>query len=528
MSFKNYFVLPKYSLLLCLFVFPFFAFAPSNNTIDDNKNLQRILDKLWNAKGDFRFVKPSIEISTGNIGKAALYLSEFSRIEVEQKAYNICHSTNNPDAALSILVGHELAHYFQNPISKEANKDCFYTENAFTSDNPSESKEADADYKGIFNAYLANYDIDKPSKEVLDLLYTGYEFKEDSNYLPLDKRKETANTVIAKTDSLIALYESGNHFYAIGNYALAIAAYKKILVDFEAKEIYNNLGVVYALESLKYAEEGEFKFIYPIEIDVRSKLSPEFGYGKKDKATRELLLAKAFDNFNKALELDSSYKSAKLNKACAISMNGHTNSSAPGHSKDLTELRNWYLPYEAILLEGIRAGLDGNTSTARTRFQEVINSPAIGSIKKIAKLNLDILNGETKSIICDPIYDYSTFPEISSPTNTKTFTRLSTYLDNVCTITYSKNRNGDKIIKGLTGNVKTDVTIYLTTDSALVFDESIKVGSNKNMLDNYHCSRSNIAETNDGYFQLIDSDEALFLFEIDDKTNLISSWGMVY
>jgi len=526
-------------LTLMISIPSLFSFS-SNMHTPNHSELQQILDSLWEAKGDFRFKKPSIQLSDSSIGKAAYFFSSNGNpiIEIEKKAYKICQESSNPTATLSIIIGHELAHYFQNPILVEEEQCSFSNNvfNAFANDAlAKKAKELDADYKGIFNAYLANYKVRKPSREILDLLYTGYKFDKENEYAPLAQRKQVAEKVLKKTDALIALYESGNHFYAVGNYALAIAAYKKILKEYQAKEIYNNLGVAYALESLRYARKGELAFIYPIEIDTRSNLKQTQGYGEKTNPSeiRKMLLSNAFANFDLALQLDPLYKSAKLNKACAISMEGYSDPSEPAHIHHLAEVKLWHFYYEAVLLEGIRAGLNGKVELAKTKFKQVIASNREDNIKQIAQANLNILKGKNYSDVvrqknCNDFYYYEEPEIIGQPINKQIFYGLSMYNDHTCTINFEEDAYGTMLIVGegeLTSN-ELYSRISLTNNTKYLFSENVTVGDTEDILTTYHCNRR-IAETSDGYFRLFDDMDNSFLFNIEETTGVIRTWGVV-
>jgi len=311
---------------------------------------------------------------------------------------------------------------------------------------------------------------------------------------------------------------------------LAIAAYKNVLEDFQAKEIYNNLGVAYALESLRYREKGDLEFIYPIEIDVRSSLKPEFGYGQKSpEEIRCLLLSNAFNNFNQAIILDPSYAPAKLNKACVLTMDSGIDLTDPVNQIFLQEVKTRNLYQEYTLLEGIRAGLDGQKTIARQKFMEVLSSNRTGSIKELAQLNLDILEGQSTNsneMFCGT-FKSTDFPDLTEHPDNKIFSVLDAYKQKECIIEYRKDYFGNVEIYGeVIGEKNSDVLIQVTSARFLTFGEDkIRVGMSKEQLKEYIC-KPVIAETNDGHFYLI-GDEERYLFEIAESTNLISSWGRI-
>lgn len=509
-------------LFFIVFFIPTCAFVPVlDKTEEKQQKLQEVLDQLWIAKGDFRFKKPRIKISTGSIENAAIYLANSKTIEVEGKAYRICDATSKLESGLSILIGHELAHFFQNPLS-ELGEQCYYNESALTDEA---EQETEADHKGIFNAYLAKYDIDI-TKDLLKNIYETYEFSDKTkDYPSLSERQAAAKKVFTKTDSLIALFEAGNRFYAIGEYELAIASYKRLLADFESKEIFNNIGVAYALESLKYRDENELAFIYPIEVDVNTKLTKGYGaLGKDSEEIRKMLLANALVYFNRALEFDSNYSKARLNTACVLSMNGYLEASEPTNQKYLKEVKEWYgYQNESILLEGIRYGLKEDTLNAKERFQKVLQQSNDTALRKIAQINLDILN--KKDIIKEtgcPVFQNIEIPSYIGSIPAKYFKVIS-YKGRKCNLSILNHDNGIKIEATAPRPRASTIIINTTTDANSKFEENIIVGGMEANLDKYKC-KVEVANTSDGYYQLIGKDNTRFLFKILDD-GIINEWG---
>ena len=83
-----------------------------------------------------------------------------------------------------------------------------------------------------------------------------------NRYPSLGDRKKIALTIEKQTSELYRLYDIASIMMLKGEYRCASILYKNILNKrFGSREIFNNMGVAYALEGLKYASD-EFKDLY--------------------------------------------------------------------------------------------------------------------------------------------------------------------------------------------------------------------------------------------------------------------------
>jgi tetratricopeptide (TPR) repeat protein len=287
-----------------------------------------IYDKLVEAKGDRRFPVPAFTM-TKETNNAAFLVYGGTQIGLEEKAYDICMSMGEAEgeAAVAGLLGHELIHFYEKHQWRSGFAQA-YSELEIGRrlrgmvDQDKVNNETQADYLGGFLAYSAGYDVFDNRGALLDKIYTQYPFPEvDSSgaYPSLDDRKALARKSEEKLKELVSVFEVGNLLTAVGQYEDARAFYKHILIDYQGREIYNNLGVVTVLEALEFFPQSERKYRLPLELDMSFGAGGKDGFGDKIER-RNKLLREAILYFNNAIGMDPGYAPAYLNKACAYYM----------------------------------------------------------------------------------------------------------------------------------------------------------------------------------------------------------------
>src|SRR5690606_40132336 len=106
--------------------------------------------------------------------------------------------------------------------------------------------------------------------------------------------------------NFIKVFETGNYAMAIGEYDLAIDCYQNILNnEFTSREIINNIGVAYFLKGIGLAEVDDIKYVYPVELDLESKLNSRGSKGMGDDIKK--LFEESVVYFEKAIGYDKSY-----------------------------------------------------------------------------------------------------------------------------------------------------------------------------------------------------------------------------
>ncbi len=356
-------------------------------------NIKKIYDKLLQAKGDFRIRIPSLVLRNEESRVASIDYDRFE-IVLEEKAYDICAKYG--DAALAFLLAHELTHYYE----KHAWKNQFVADYSDLSIGVSLRSledqiinETQADYLGGFLSYTAGYNIDLKLGDILKELYAAYDFKEQlPGYPSLDDRIELSNRSTLKLKSLIEVFEMANWLTVTGKFQEAIKYYEYILMRYQSREIFNNLGVVNLFNALEFFDVKDLKYTYPIELDI----DPIHARDADIIKMREKILLEAIKQFDAAIGLDAEYLPAYLNKAIALSLIGDIERAQFFCTQEVINRPNagkykktfW----DAKVLNGILFARKNQMDKAKAVLKEACDS---GSL--VAKINLDIINGIKKT-----------------------------------------------------------------------------------------------------------------------------------
>ncbi len=289
-----------------------------------------IYEKLVEARGDFRFPPPGFDLSLDE--KMGAYLeSDGLSIGLEKKAFEVCMSfgPEKGEQAVAAILGHELIHYYEkHQWRRNFAKDYQQLQVARNLSNEIEldkiAQETQSDYLGGFLAYSAGYSVFTDLPELYQRIYDSYGLDEQTvGYPSLQERKTLAELSLERLMELVDIYDMANILTAMGRYGDARGFYKHILLQYQGREIYNNLGVLTVLEALKYADEARLKYRIPLELDLGFGRQTRDGFAKSERdSIRNALLREAITNFDNAIGMDRDYAPAYLNKACAFYLLG--------------------------------------------------------------------------------------------------------------------------------------------------------------------------------------------------------------
>lgn len=366
---------------------------------------EQILQRLFHAAGDYRYAVPAVELCATTEHMAA-YSPRRNAILLEERVVAACEKLGDQaDDALAFVLGHELAHYFQQ--QEEARKaTSFMAFDRYL--HTSTRYEKAADIFGAFNAYLAGYQIEAVIPRAIEALYREYGLigKPLPGYPPYEERQQAAQEAQQQVEELIVLFEAGNTLALLGEHQQAIAAYEHILKFYQGRETYNNLGVNYTLEAMAFSGFNIDEWVYPLEMDPQSRLElPRLDEGTRDlqleiRLLRTRLLYDARRAFEEALQLDPSYSLARLNLATvyclledysgAIALMKVSVGEAPPFGKEWSQKKRWL---EAIIL----AATGKDEPAARRIFGELQSSLHPG-VAFAAGTNLNAMNGKGRSV----------------------------------------------------------------------------------------------------------------------------------
>ncbi len=334
----------------------------------------KVYERLAQARGDFRFPVPDFAMKKEE--KSVAYINYYDmEVTLESKAYEVCASFGEAemDGAIAFLIGHELTHYYE----KHAWREGFVYEHqdlgiGIQLDTLADgaAQESEADYLGGFLAYSAGYGFFDKGDQMMDRLYAAYRLPEQiPGYPSLTDRKLMSQRSAEKLARLVDVFEMANLLTAVGKYQEALRYYRYLLMHYQSRETYNNVGVTTLLDAMRYFREGELKFKYPIQLDLESITAR----GGEEEGLRERMIRQALLHFDGAISLDPNYAPAYLNKACAFALLGDVERAkfyASVEGKAAAERGNYPKTATDIgILLGILADQAGEVALAGQYFQ---------------------------------------------------------------------------------------------------------------------------------------------------------------
>ena len=336
----------KKGLTLFFSVMSFFMFG--QNT--EEPEIRKVFNQLVLAYGSSK-TAPELLVTKQKQNRPAFYKFDKKPIvTIDTYLFTICKSFGKDSLnALSVVIGHELAHYY--------NEHSFCTDFAFAIRNKNEvfSKkvklidknqkiiyETQADDKGLFFAAIAGYEPFEVQPKLLDAIYTQYQLKDTHGYPTKVQRKEIAKNALLKAKRLFDTFRLGLKYMQEKKYDKAIEAFNTVNNDFPSRENYNNLGVAKTRKVLllKVNTREEYKypdrFLYPLEIENKSRLNQEVTRGINDdnKIQMEKYLKEAQMNFQEAIRLDPNFTKGYINLASVFDLLGNSE-AALGIIKEL-------------------------------------------------------------------------------------------------------------------------------------------------------------------------------------------------
>ena len=336
----------KKGLTLFFSVMSFFMFGQNK----EEPQIRNVFNQLVLAYGSSK-TTPELVVTKQKQDRPAFYKFDKKPIvTIDTYLFTICRSFGKDSLnALSVVIGHELAHYY--------NEHSFCTDFAFAIRNKNEvfSKkvklidknqkiiyETQADDKGLFYAAIAGYEPFEVQTKLLDAIYIQYQLKDADGYPTKIQRKEIAKNALLKAKRLYETFTLGLKYIQEKNYDKAIEAFNTVNNDFPSRENYNNLGVAKTRKALDLKEpsiiekENPKRFLYPIEIENKSRLNKEITRSLDDNSeVIEQLLKDAQKNFEEAIRLDPSFTKGYINLACVLDLLGDTEGAISKVTKQL-------------------------------------------------------------------------------------------------------------------------------------------------------------------------------------------------
>ncbi len=370
---------------------------------NSSSEAETILKNLYKQFGDTRIELPHIEIVNSEDFVAAYYPGS-NKIQIEEKAMQICASFgSDKEAAIAFIIGHELAHAFQDHLHDDENTSFIAYDKVATkcSKHILQKKEHEADIFGAFGAYVAGYKIHRVFPAILNKIYDGYSLTDTKlvNYPPKEVRNQSAEKVKKQVDSLIVLFDAGTKLSLLGEYDLSAQCYENIIDSYKGSEVVNNAGVNYLLEAIHTPEYNIDPFVFPIEINTNTRLQKAKKTGdSKDLNPEEMskrieLIEKGQALFKQVLAQDQNNPSTVNNYAISLALleNYH-------EALGFLQTKRLNIDFEdfpsLLLTEALIQNLLGAKASSPMQTLKNLMDSNDDRIKDLAAMNLAIAKGE--------------------------------------------------------------------------------------------------------------------------------------
>ena len=309
------------------------------NTNTHNQ-VQFVFDRLISVYGSAKTEPKFIIVKKGKVAiPPAKYISDGQpKIEIDEAFYKICQTFGKDSLnALAIVLSHELTHHFNDHTfcrdygfaSLNTVKPTLKKTIGSASSNARKDKETEADIKGFFFAAAAGFEPHGLQEKLITKIYKVYNLENiQENYPSLQERIDLAQSADKKASELYNDFKNGLVALENKQYDVAIKCFESANGKIPFRENLNNIGVANTRKALMLKESSEneklfpHRFLYPIEIENKSRLSKEITRGDLDDTSEEMekLLKDAQKKFEEAIRLDPSFTKGYINLACVLDL----------------------------------------------------------------------------------------------------------------------------------------------------------------------------------------------------------------
>lgn len=468
-------------------------------------------------------------------------------IGFEEKAFDVCAEFGaKRDEAIAYLLGHEISHHhFAHHWGTEFSS--AYSVNNLISEMNAVDKtgikkfETQADERGGIYCYLAGYNVQGMCESLLRKLYIAYGITDSPKYPTLEERIQIAIDRDSIVSTYIKVFETANNAMLLSEYEIAIDGYEYIIgKGFHSREIYNNLGVAYFLQAIKLADTGDIKYIYPVELDLESRIGSRGG--TKGMVDSKELFEKALEKFEQATKFDKNYSTGYLNTACVYSIFKQYEDAEYSISKAIktAKLEGLMTVEEnALLVKGII--LNQNPEGDKDEMKKIMND-LVKKGNALAKYNQLIFEGKSMSDITFSAYPIS-WKDGEFSASQAEVTPKKEMMDGVKTyegdldvlfveeINFTRfepvvcgTKNESTIYR--VANKQGDIYVFHTAKSNYQGQTAngIKIGSTKAQMVEAYGYPSVIMKARQGTIMMYPKHKLIFL---TDEHNLVSSWTLI-
>jgi tetratricopeptide (TPR) repeat protein len=312
-------------LVVIFFILCFKTYSQKYNKQVVENVYQRLVYAYGNPKA-----APKLIHSNKNINGPASFSQFDKSIIIDKRLYQICRKLGKDSLnALSIVISHELAHYYYEHdfcsdfgyLMNSKNK-AFSTKIIKLGIEQKLIYETQADRRGLFHSAVAGFQPFEINRELLTVIYQSYPTKVANGH---PSKKQRIDIGLTSSKEIMTLYKSFIHGLSLmkeNKLDSSIIEFEKIIRTFPSREIYNNIGIARTRMALllkpKTKEEYDHpeRFRYPLEIENKTRLNREDTRSIQLENNYIELLGEAQSNFEKAISLDPSFVKSYINLAC--------------------------------------------------------------------------------------------------------------------------------------------------------------------------------------------------------------------
>ncbi len=262
---------------------------------------------------------PKLEvINSKNCKIPAIYKPAERKIQIEACVIDLAKTFGaDSNNVLAIILGHELAHYYQGhewcaDFAWSMRNTNLGKNIASQSLDQRKINESQADDLGVMAASIAGYKPFEIYDKLIDKLYLLYKLPDNMpGYASKAERKKIALEACKKQEPLYVKFLAANFLSYIKDYKSSNELNQNILTQFATRELFNNYGINNLLQVLAKKEKFDFPFILPIELDPETRLKTPYegtrGLSEDVDEEIENLLEAAKYNFEEAIRKDKNY-----------------------------------------------------------------------------------------------------------------------------------------------------------------------------------------------------------------------------
>jgi tetratricopeptide (TPR) repeat protein len=335
---RPYFKMYLIAVLMCSYTGLTFGQTNTNT----HNQVQFVFDRLISVYGSAKTKPKFIIVKKGKVSiPPAKYISDGQpTIQIDEAFYTICQTFGKDSLnALAIVLSHELTHHFNDHTfcrdygfaNLNAVKPNLKKTIGSASSNARKDKETEADIKGFFFAAAAGFEPHGLQEKLITKIYKAYNLTDiQENYPSLQERIDLAQSADKKASELYNDFKNGLVALENKQYDVAIKCFESANGKIPFRENLNNIGVAKTRKALDLKEpntierESPERFLYPLEIENKSRLRKEITRGGLDDNSEEMekLLKDAQRNFQEAIRLDPNFTKGYINLACVMDLLG--------------------------------------------------------------------------------------------------------------------------------------------------------------------------------------------------------------